>query len=234
MLDVRVLASSSKGNACRVSDGKTTLLLDCGLSFKDLQTRLGYEVSNLAGCLLTHEHGDHSRGAQGLLKAGIDCYMSQGTAEALGLKSHRVNIVRALEQFRVGSWAMLPFDTIHDAAEPLGYLLASGQEKVLYVTDTAYLRYRFRGLTSVCIECNHSLDLLRGSVRSGALDVTVKNRIVRNHMSLENLKGFFKANDLSQVREIWLLHLSDGNSDAERFKREIQQLTGKPVCVADA
>lgn len=61
----------------------------------------------------------------------------------------------------------------------------------------------------------------------------LKNRLLTSHFSLENVKEFLKANDLSQVREIWLLHLSDGNSDQVRFKREIMELCGKPVYVAD-
>ena len=56
--------------------------------------------------------------------------------------------------------------------------------------------------------------------------------VLRSHFSLENVKEFLQANDLSKVQEIWLLHLSDGNSDAERFKREIQELTGKVVYIA--
>jgi len=59
----------------------------------------------------------------------------------------------------------------------------------------------------------------------------LKKRILKSHFSLENVKEFLKANDLSRVQEIWLLHLSDGNSDAERFKREIQELTGKMVFI---
>ena len=57
-------------------------------------------------------------------------------------------------------------------------------------------------------------------------------RLTKSHFSLENLKSFLKANDLSQVREIYLIHLSDANSDEEKFKYEIAALTGKPVIVA--
>lgn len=60
----------------------------------------------------------------------------------------------------------------------------------------------------------------------------VKRRIIRNHMSLQRLKAFLLANDLSRVKQIWLLHLSADNSEMGRFKREIQALTGKEVYVA--
>ena len=176
---------------------------------------------------------DHSKAVKDIMRAGIDCYISAGTAEALGLSGHRINIVKAKQQFRIGTWTVLPFDTQHDAAEPLGFLLANQDgEKLLYATDTYYIRYRFQGLTHIMVEANYSLDILRANVEAGTVDANLKNRIIKSHFSLENVKKFLQANDLSRVQEIWLLHLSDGNSDAERFKREIQSLTGKPVYIA--
>ena len=167
------------------------------------------------------------------MRAGIDCYMSWGTAESLGLSGHRLHIIKAKQQFRIGTWAVLPFDTQHDVAEPLGFLLANQDgEKLLYATDTYFIRYRFRGLTHIAVECNYSLDILRTNVEAGTVDKALKNRILKSHFSLENVKQFLRANDLSKVQEIWLLHLSDGNSDEKRFKREIQELTGKMVFVA--
>ena len=164
------------------------------------------------------------------MRAGIDCYMSQGTAEALELSSHRLNIIKAKQQFQLGTWTILPFDTQHDAQEPLGFLLANqAGDKLLYATDTYYIKYKFRGLTHIMVECNYSLDILRTNVEAGTVDKALKSRILKSHFSLENVKQFLKANDLSKVREIWLLHMSDGNSDAERFKREVQELTGKPT-----
>jgi phosphoribosyl 1,2-cyclic phosphodiesterase len=232
-MEIKVLASGSRGNAYLVSDGLTPLLLECGINFKDIQRGLNFRLSEVAGCLVSHEHQDHARAAKDVAKAGIDIYASPGTLHALGLWGYRGKPVRAREQFTVGTWTVLPFETEHDAAEPLGFLLASrGGEKLLYATDTCYIRYRFRGLTRLMVECNYAADVLRANVESGAVPVEMKRRIIRSHMSLETLKEMLKANDLSRVQEIWLLHLSDNNSDAEHFKREIQALTGKPVYVA--
>jgi len=94
------------------------------------------------------------------------------------------------------------------------------------------VRYKFPGLTHIMIECNYAEDILEANIASGAIDPVLKHRLVRSHFSLEGVKEFLKANDLSQVKEVWLLHLSDGNSDAGRFKREIQELTGKEVYIA--
>lgn len=224
------LASSSSGNAYLIG-GRSPLLLDCGLPFRQLQKATGYQLASLAGCLLSHEHKDHSKAAKDLMGAGVDLYTSQGTAEALELDHHRLHVIQARQQFQVEDWTVLPFETQHDAKEPLGFLLAAGEEKILYATDTFYIRYRFRGLTHILLEVNFAQDILDANVESG-LSPAHRRRVMRSHMSLETAKDFFRANDLSKVREIWLCHLSDGNSDAERFKREIQALTGKPVYVA--
>jgi phosphoribosyl 1,2-cyclic phosphodiesterase len=182
---------------------------------------------------MSHEHKDHSKAVTEVMKAGIDCYMSQGTAEAIGATGHRIKIVRSRETFQIGTWNILPFETQHDAKEPLGFLLVNqAGEKLLFTTDTYYIKYRFKGLHFIMVECNYSLDILRKNVESGLVPQALKDRILQSHFSLENVKGFLQANDLSRVREIWLIHLSGDNSDAERFKREIQELTGKAVYIA--
>ena len=233
MIEIRALASSSAGNAYLVTDGRFPLLLDCGLSYRELQRATGYKLTGLAGCLVGHEHADHSKAAPDLMRAGINCYMSAGTAEALGLNGHRVRVVKALEQFTLGAWTVLPFEAIHDAREPLGFLVAGEGEKILYLTDTAYCRYRFRGLTRIMIECNYSREILDRNIEAGKLHPGMRRRLLRSHMSLDRVMDFLAANDLAAVREIILVHLSDGNSDAEEFKRQVQAATGRMVRVAE-
>ena len=122
---------------------------------------------------------DHSKAVKDIMRAGIDCYMSRGTAEALGISGHRLNIIKAKQQFRIGTWAILPFETQHAAAEPLAFLLANQDgEKCLYLSDTMYCKYRFHGLTHVAIECNYSLDILKRNVEAGAVPKELKGRIL--------------------------------------------------------
>ncbi|NSW92760.1 MAG: MBL fold metallo-hydrolase [Firmicutes bacterium] len=233
MIEILPLASGSKGNCYRVTDGSTPLLLECGISRKEIQKGLRFRTIEIAAALVTHEHKDHCKAVQDIMKTGIDCYMSQGTAEALGITGHRAHIIKAKQKFYIGTWVIYPFNVQHDAAEPLGYLLANrAGDKLVYITDSYYCRYRFLGLTHVMVECNYALDIMNDKVETGTLPPEMKKRILRSHMSLETVKEFLKVNDLSKVQEIWLLHLSDGNSDAARFKREIQELTGKMVFVA--
>jgi len=233
-MEITVLASGSNGNCYRISDGSTPLIIECGILFKNIQIGLNFKTSEISGCLLTHCHSDHSKAVKDVLKAGIDVYTSQGTIDALGLSEHRLRVLKSKKQINIGTWTVLPFDTEHDAAEPLGFLLASRSAdiKFLFATDTFYVRYKFQGLTHIAIECNYADDTLRENVDAGLIPTELKNRLLKSHFSLENVKEFLKANDMSKVREIHLIHLSETNADPERFRREIQQLTGKPTFIA--
>jgi len=233
-MDIRVLASGSSGNCYLVSDGVTPLLLECGLSIKQIRQGLGFGLSTVAACLVSHEHQDHCKAITDVLRAGVYVYTSPGTIGALGLSGHRLRPIKAMETVRIGTWIVKAFETQHDAQEPLGFLLKSNVtgERLLYATDTYYIRYRFPRLNYIMVECNYAADILEANVKRGSVPEVLKKRLLTSHFSLDNVKEFLKANDLSQVREIWLLHLSDGNSDAERFKREVQALTGRPVYIA--
>lgn len=233
MIEIKPLGSSSAGNAYHITDGYTALLLEAGIRYKDIQRALNFQTTKIAGCLISHEHGDHCKAVADIVKAGVDVYASQGALDALGLSSHRAKRIRAKQQFRIGTWTILPFDVQHDVAEPLGFLLANqAGEKLVFITDSYYCRYKFPGLTHIMLECNYSMQILDQNIESGRVPAVMKKRLLRSHFSLENAKDFLLANDLSKVQEIWLLHLSDNNSDEGLFKREIQELTGKPVFVA--
>lgn len=233
-MNIQILASGSSGNCYKVSDGQTSLLLECGIPFREIQKKLNFKLYEIDGCLVSHEHGDHSKAIMEMLKSGIDVYTSKGTAAPFENDIFKAIHVEAEKQFQVGTFDILPFDTQHDAAEPLGFILYSRvtKEKLLFATDTYYVKYRFESLNYIMVECNYSIDILKANSEAGRLPLALKNRLLQSHFELGNVKKFLQANDLSKVKEIRLLHLSDGNSDEIRFKREIQELTGKPVIIA--
>lgn len=232
MISIKPLASSSKGNCYYITGSSSSLLLDAGINIKRLREGIGFGLASLSGCLVSHLHGDHIKAVPDLLKASVDVYMSQGTARDLE-RHHRLHIVAPLKQFKLGTWVVLPFPAEHDCEGAMGFLLANPiGEKLLYLTDSYYCRYTFTGLTHIMLECNHSYEILDSNVSSGSLPAEMKKRLIKSHFSLENVKKFLLANDLSKLQEIWLIHLSDGNSDGARFKREIQELTGKPTYIA--
>jgi phosphoribosyl 1,2-cyclic phosphodiesterase len=232
-MEIMALASSSKANCIYVQDPAGNLLLDCGLPWKKTRQRLNFHTSDLAAVLITHSHMDHCRGAKEAAASGIELYASQETFDALELAAnHRAHAVKPLRQYQIGGWDVLPFEAVHDCMGTLGFLLASKDAKMLYLVDSAYCKYRFSGLTHVLIEANHSRDIVDQNIEAGIVPVEMRRRLIRNHMSIEVCKDFLRANDLKRVELIVLCHLSDNNSDADGFKKEIQGLTGKMVVVA--
>lgn len=221
------LLSSSAANLYTVNDGASRIMIECGAPLRRIRPLVGWCMADIVGCLVTHFHADHSRGAKEVLAAGIDLYCSVETAEALSLGGHRLHIVRPREPFDVGTWRVVAFPTHHDCPGSLGFLLASGWIKLLFACDTFYVHEQFQGLTHVCLEANYSERTLAPD-----LDPAVKKRLFKSHFSLENVIKFLMATDLSRVVEIHLLHLSDGNSDEAYFLDEVRKATGEQVFVA--
>ncbi|MCE4092829.1 MBL fold metallo-hydrolase [Priestia megaterium] len=233
MIGVTAIASSSKGNCYRITDGSTSLLLECGINYRDIQKALNFQMTQISGCLISHEHGDHVKSIKDVLKAGIDCYMSPGTAGAINVSHHRIKLVEAGKPFKIGTFQIMAFDVQHDVAQPYGFLIMNKEgEKLLFATDTYYIKYKFSRLTHILVECNYSEKILKENIENGSVPKVMEKRLLQSHFSLENVKEFFKANDLSKVQEIWLLHLSSSNSDEKWFKEEIMRLTGKVVYIA--
>jgi phosphoribosyl 1,2-cyclic phosphodiesterase len=174
---------------------------------------------------------DHSKAVRNLLKAGVDCYMSWGTSRRLGTEdSHRSYPLEnnLLHDIEGTDWRVLPFSLEHDAIEPLGFYVSHGFDRFLFIPDTAYVANTFTGITQIAIECNYIGEILSKNILNGNLPPVVGKRIRRNHMSLENVIEMLKANDLSRCRAIYLIHLSDGNSDEAEMIKKVQEATGVP------
>lgn len=214
------LASSSHGNAYIVSDRETRILLECGLSRKKLQQLAGFKLTAFDACIVSHEHKDHSGCVADLIKAGLPVYMSQGTAETLGVEL--VTDIQHGEQFTVGSIDVVPFTTFHDAAEPLGFLFKSrcDGDVLAFATDTVNLAYHFPGVNILAIEANYDREILD---RSEKLPDKVRHRIANSHMEIDALCRYLRTLDLSECREIYLLHLSDAMSDEGRFLYQVRR-----------
>lgn len=201
---------------------------------KDIRKCLGTNMTKIDGVFISHEHKDHSKAIHEFLKSGIDIYTSKGTLTASGAeKSPYVHSVKSQEVINVGDITILPFKTNHDAAEPLGFMLRDNNDIVMFATDTYNVEYKINGATKLMIECNHSYEIIDKKVAAGTLNKKQAERLVKSHFSLENLKNWLKLNDLTRLREIYLLHLSKTNADPVQFKKEIEELTGVPTYIAD-
>ena len=212
------LASSSAGNAYIVSDNDTRILIECGVSHKKLQKLSGFSLSEFQACLVSHEHKDHAKSALELISRGMEVYMSQGTAEAL--ETDAVKLVEHMQQFNVGSLDIVPFTTFHDAAEPLGFLIKSrvDGDVLAFATDTVNLRYKFPDLNILAIEANYDKAILE---RCEKMPEKVRYRITNSHMEIDTLCDYLRSLDLSQCREIHLLHLSDATSHEGHFINKV-------------
>ena len=228
-MEIKVIASSSKGNCYLLDDGKTQILIEAGITFNKLIRKVN--ISNISGVLVTHEHQDHAKAVSDLIRRGKRVYSAQETFSALGIEKN--GLAKPIVEYQlqmIKTFAIIPFPTQHDAAKPLGFLIKSlvTNEVVLFATDTYYVKNKFEGLNYIMIECNYANDILE---KRDNISKKQKDRLYKSHFELENVKEFLRNQDLSQVKEIYLMHLSSGNSDEERFKREIQELTGIPVYV---
>ena len=165
------------------------------------------------------------------MRAGIDVY---GAREALDLFpfSHRANVVYPGLWLSVGKyWAVEVFEAVHDAPGSCGYIVRDHEDTLCFITDTAYVKYVMPACNIIMIEANYSESILAANVEAGRIEPSRAKRVRENHMSIARVLDFLKANDLSRCRAIHLLHLSDGNSNADSFKRMVQEATGIPVSV---
>lgn len=230
MLTFTPIGSGSSGNLYLVADGDARLAIEAGLPFREMRRRLRFGVSSLDAVLVSHLHGDHAQSIREVLANGVPVLASRETLEAAGVNGHHnARAVEPIDPANVGPWQVLPFDLRHDAPGTIGFVVEGpSRERLLYVTDTAFVPYRFAGLNIIAIEANYSEAILRESGEPA----TRKLRSLRHHMSLERVLGFLAANELDAVREIWLLHLSDAHSDEAEFQASVREATGKPTYVA--
>lgn len=220
--------SGSKGNLYSVtSDSGEILLIDPGVSIRKIRECV--DMDNVVGALVSHSHKDHCAGVTELMRSGVDIYLSVETSRQLGLGDlhHRVYQIGQNDIVHVPPFRVRCFPTQHDCPGSVGFYVACGSDRLLYVTDSPFVTPRFAGLTHVAIETNWSNQTMSEDIHPG-----LELRIRHSHMSLERAVDLLLANDLSRVREIWLLHLSDGNSDAQMFLDRVTEETGKPVYVA--
>lgn len=238
-MDIKVLASGSGGNCYRISDGHTSLLLDAGIPIKQIRIGCNFRMSEIAGCLVTHYHGDHSKAVKDLLRVGVNIHIPKLEADALGLKPHhRLHYLQSGEKtpyqvISIGTFLILPFQAEHDTPEPVGYLVESYQtrEKLLYFTDTYFLKYTFSNLTHIIGECNYTNDELHIKLDEGSTPLQRVKRLYTSHMSLDNFLEMLKANKSDRLRQIYICHMSDDHGDEEKIKTEVQRLTGAEVYI---
>ncbi len=235
-----VLGSGSAGNAVVVESEGRRLLVDAGFSCREIERRLarvGASRDGFDGLLLTHEHGDHVRGAARFARRHrVPVYATAGTLEALDLgEDAETRVLRSGEPREIGPFAVEPFGVPHDAREPVGFVVedAAGGRLGLVAdlgTRSCLAWARLSDLDALILETNHDLQMLR----DGPYPWPLKERIASRHGHLSNREAAEGVVDLVSDRLRWvvLYHLSRTNNLPALAAEEIGQTLARAGCGA--
>lgn len=221
MFRLIVLATGSKGNGYILTNGEDTLLIEAGARYKEMLASLDYKIETVNGMIVSHEHKDHSKYIEQYLTKGLLVHMPRSMINNLDL-SYVYNAISVDigVTYELGNFTIKPFELVH-SVDCLGYYIYHKDlGKMLFITDTEYVKYRFDklGINHIVVEANYSKELLnRGKVNS--------NHVLKGHMEINTTTNFLKENDTDSLKNVVLVHLSDSNSDERLF----YELTTKVV-----
>jgi len=233
MIKFTVLGSGSTGNAVLISTEATTVLIDAGLSAREILRRLvaaGVDAEELDAVVITHEHSDHVAGLRMLLqKVSCPVYVSRetedsyywtrkvnGDGESEGMKRRECLKERTVEiessrEFRIGDIDFDPFSVPHDAVDNFGFVAKHEGVRIATLTDfghiTPLIKEKLRNCDAIIIESNHSRDMLRACpVYTWSLKQRIMSRY--GHLSNEDLCDWLTNDFDGSARHIVLAHLS--------------------------
>ena len=222
-----MLASGSKGNCVVLEGDSSTILIDAGLSAKEILVRMeraGLDAGRVDALLVTHEHGDHTRGVDVLArKLDIPVHATEGTlADFL---NHRRTSTKPLvhhtcrdaEPFFIGDLKVEPFAISHDAAEPCGFIITEGDLAFGYCTDTGIITPHVHDLLRTCdgivLESNHCPEMLANGPYPESLKRRIRSK--RGHLSNPDAAACLR-NFGKDVPLVILAHLSETNNTVEK------------------
>jgi phosphoribosyl 1,2-cyclic phosphodiesterase len=237
-LHFSVLASGSTGNAIYVGTDRIKLLVDAGLSGKQMDLlfqKIHVNPKELSGILVTHEHSDHIKGV-GILarKYNVPIYANSNTWKAM---DHLIGEI-PLEQrfiFETGQVKMFmdmeveSFGVSHDAAEPMFYAFHNGPKKLVIITDTGYVSDRMKGIIknadAYVFESNHDVEMLRMC----KYPWSIKRRILSDVGHVSNEDAALAMADVvgDRTKSIYLAHLSLDNNMKELARMSVEQTLEK-------
>ena len=230
-ITVSVLGSGSRGNATFIKTERVRLLIDAGISQKEIAKRLesiGEDPGGIDAVLITHEHGDHACGLKTLLKElPIEAFLTWGTISALQaeqyeLEGSKIVPVQPGVPFEVGDVEIYPFRIPHDATEPVAFSITCGGVKITQLTDIGYMpddvAERLRGSHMLILESNHDLEMLR----VGPYPWNLKQRLMGRYGHLSNtaVGRFIREQYDGMAEYVLLAHLSEKNNHPEIAKQE--------------
>lgn len=220
MAELRVISSGSQGNSYIIECEKETLLAELGVPFSDIMSSLNYNIPKVVGAIVSHQHQDHANKGTiaKMLKYGIPVYSCEEAAH----ENKGVTIVKKGRKTSIGGFKIQPIPLQH-SVQCFGFLVEHDEfGRLVFATDCSSFPYLIKNVNHFLIECNWSEDVL--------IDNMCNNEEMRSrheqHLELENTVMALSANYSSSLQTILLLHLSNGNSNAEMFKNRVKEELG--------
>jgi len=212
-----VLSSGSKANCTFVEAAGQRILIDCGLSGKKAEERLaeqGIDPTTISSIIVTHEHSDHIHGVPTLSRRyGMTVYANEATMRHIS-KPKRADVFTTGQEFSIGAVSITPFSIIHDAVDPVGFVIQAEGFKLVSVTDlgrvTNLVREHVRGANAILLESNHDQEMLQACSYTWEL----KQRISSTHGHLCNESAGQLLEDIMhpELFHVVLGHLSENSN----------------------
>lgn len=230
-MKIKVFGSSSSGNFYTIEDQGQILLLEAGIKIIDIKKALNFDLSKVVGCIVSHEHKDHSKSIVELLSLGVP--VGSNASTMLTVDHHRKFVIEPKKPMKIGMFSIMAFKLVHDV-DNFGYVIKTPSgEKILFATDTQFIAAQFKDINVYMLECNFDLDSMRKAVNCGKLDPAILIRVSQTHMSLETVTDYLENADLNKTTDIMLIHLSENNSNEDKYIESIQAKTGIKTVAAD-
>ena len=247
------LGSGSTGNATLIEAGRgatrTRVLVDCGFSLRELETRLeraGVGLETISAVFVTHEHGDHVGCATTLARRhAIPLWMSRGTWRAIGSPlfdddrhDTLLRVARDGQRIELGELLLTPFTVAHDAQEPLQLRATDGARHLGVLTDvgasTPHLLANLQRCDALLLECNHDSRMLAASSYPASLKARIGGRL--GHLANDAAAQILEHCLHDGLRRIVAAHLSESNNTPELARAALGAACGaapRDIVVAD-
>lgn len=233
-IKLKILGSGSSGNSyALIADNGEILAIEAGCKFMDFKKMIDWKISNVVGCIVTHEHLDHARYIKDFMQSGIPVYTAFETQSALEtITGERTIALSPNKSYQISSFTVVPFNVPHDTEiECYGYLIKHEEMgKLLFLTDLEYCKYDFSSMKveQIMVEANYSMDLVDRD------EPNYEYRL-RGHMSLDTTLKFISTNDNPALRNVVLIHLSDKSGYPALFKQKTEETVkyGANVYIAE-